>query len=209
LPALAVIRNHLLQQVEHSLHNYLSMQRFLDKTLRAEIQIRPEEVDAYLRAHPKDFIRPPWAYFFLVSGADTKDVAECAKDLDEMGDPVKVQERHPDVVIRTVSMDIPRLDPIFGGAIGKLFPGDLPPVLTINGEYHQVLLFESLPERQADPKEAYRQIEEILTTQKIHAAYNAWELNRLKKADIKVSKQILPHLRRGDPAHGEAGFPSL
>lgn len=178
------------------LHNYLSVQRFLNRVLRADINIRPEEVDAYLRAHPKDFIRPPWAYFFLVSGADTKDVAECAKDLDETGDPVKVQERHPDVVIRTVSMDIPRLDPVLAGEIGKLFPGDLSPGFVIGGEHHQVLLLETLPERQADPKEAYKQIEEILITQKMHAAYNDWVLNRLKKAEIKVSKQLLPHLQQ-------------
>lgn len=191
------------------LHNYLSVQRFLDKVLRADIVISPEEVDVYLRAHPKDFIRPPWAYFFLVSGADTKDVAACAKDLDATGDPVKVQERHPEVAIRTVSMDIPRLDPVLAGEIGKLFPGDLSPVFVINGEHHQVLLLESLPERQADPKEAYKQIEEILITQKMHAAYNAWVLNRLKKANIKVSKQLLPHLRKEAPAESGAGTPAL
>lgn len=184
------------------LHNYLSVQRFLNAVLRAEIDIRPEEVDVYLRAHPKDFVRPPWAYFFMVSGADMNNVAECAKDLDKTGDPVQVQERHPGVVIRTVSLDIPRLDPIVAKAINKLFPGDLSPVFTINREHHQVLLLEMLPERQADPQEAYKQIEEILATQKMGAAYNTWVLNRLKKAKIKVSKQLLPHLR------GE-GFPSL
>lgn len=178
------------------LHNYLSVQRFLNGILRADIHIRPEEVDAYLQANSKDFIRPPWAYFFLVSGADAKDVAACAKDLDETGDPVKVQERHSDVVIRTVSMDVPRLDPVLAGEVSKLFPGDLSPGFIISGEHHQVLLLEALPERQADPKEAYRQIEEILITQKMHTAYNDWVLNRLKKAKIKVSKQLLPHLRQ-------------
>lgn len=189
------------------LHNYLSVQRFLDKILRAEIVITPEEVDAYLRANPQEFIRPPWAYFFLVSGADAKDVAACAKDLDDTGDPVNVQERHPEVVIRTVHMDTPRLDPALAQEIAKLSPGDLSPVFSIHDEYHQALLLKALPERQADPREAYLQIEEKLTTQKMQTVYNDWILSRLKKSKIKVSKQLLPHLRgegSGVPAR-EAG----
>lgn len=188
------------------LHNYLSVERFLDKVLSEGIVISPEEVDAYLRAHPKDFVRPPWAYFFLVSGTEEKKVADCAKDLDATSDPVKVQDRHPETVIRTVRMDTPRLDPLLAKEVAKLSPGDLSPVFSISGEYHQILLLESLPERQADPREAYMQIEETLTMQKIHDSYNAWVLNRLKKSKIKVSGQLLPHLRT-EPVQGGKAVP--
>lgn len=177
------------------LHNHLSVQRFLDKILKPDIVITPEEADAYLKAHPGEFIRPPWAYFFLVSGTDKEDVAACGKDLDAEGDPVVVQQRHPETVIRTVRLDINRLDAAFGEVIATLHPGDLSPVFPLGGEFHQILLLETLPQRQADPNEVYAHIAETLTAQKLQVAYNEWVLNRLRKASIKVSQQLLSHLR--------------
>lgn len=194
------------------LRNYLSVQRLLDKVLRPEIAISPEEASAYLEAHPKEFIRPPWAYFFLISGFDGNEVAACGKALDETGDPARVQEAHPDTIIRTVRMDIPRLDPALAGEVSGLRPGDLSRVMQVNGEYHQALLLEILPERQAEPREAYLQIEEILMARKLNVAYNEWVLGRLRKASIKVSQQLLPHLRKSgaiSETHGnEGGEPS-
>lgn len=177
------------------LRNYLSVQRFLDRILRPEVVISPDEASAYLREHPQEFVRPSWAYFFLISGVEENEVAECGKQLDATGDPVRVQEMNPDTVIRAVRMDIPRLDPAFAEEIAGLGPGDLSRVLHVGDEYHQILLLETLPERQAEPREAYMQIEEILATQKLHVAYNKWVMGRLKKATIKVSHQLLPHLR--------------
>ncbi|SBV93353.1 putative SurA domain-containing protein [uncultured delta proteobacterium] len=177
------------------LHNHLSVLRFLDKVLRPDIVITPEEVDAYLKAHPKEFVRPPWAYFFLVSGIKKEDVTACAKDLDADGDPVVVQERHPDATIRTVRLDTNRLDPVLGQVVARLRPGDLSPLFAMGGEFHQVLLLETLPERQAEPDEAYLQIEETLVAQKVQEAYNKWVQGRMQKATIKISEQLLPRLR--------------
>ncbi|CAK7033439.1 MAG: Chaperone SurA [Desulfovibrio sp.] len=186
------------------LRNYLSVQRFLDTILRDEVVISPEEVEAYLQVNPRDFVLPPWAYFFLVSGADGAEVAACAKDLDTLGDPVKAQEKHPATAIRTVTMDTPHLPPTLAEEIQKLSAGDLSGVFTFNGEYHQILLLQFLPERQAEPQQAYRQIEKTLFAQKMHTEYNAWVLKRLKKASIKVSKQLLPHLKRQEAGNSAA-----
>lgn len=187
------------------LHNYLSVQRFLDKILKRDIVLLPEEVEAYRQSHPNEFRRPPWAYFFLVSGAEKSEVSACSKELDETGDPVRVQERHPDAVIRTVRMDTPRLDPALAREVEKLRPGDLSPQFELNGEFHQILLLEASPAREATAREAYQQIEEILVTQKLHMAYNDWLTNRLRKATIKVSRHLLPHLRRPDAVPGAPG----
>lgn len=177
------------------LHNHLSVARFLDKILRPDIVITPEEVAVYLKAHPNEFVRPPWAYFFLVSGIDKEEVTACAKDLDADGDPVAVQERHPDAIIRTVRLDTNRLDPALGQVVTRLRPGDLSPLFTMGGEFHQVLLLETLPERQAEPDEAYLQIEETLVAQKMQESYNKWIQSRMQKATIKIAEQLLPHLR--------------
>lgn len=178
------------------LHNHLSVQRFLDRVLRRDMALSPEEVEAYRRARPNAFLRPPWAYFFLVSGAEADRVAACAKDLDASSDPVHVQESHPDVSIRTVRMDTPRLDPAIAEEVEKLRPGDLSPVFEVNSEFHQILLLQSLPAREADAREAYLQIEEALGSRKLQAAYNQWVQTRLKKADIEISKHLLPRLRQ-------------
>lgn len=178
------------------LHNHLSVQRFLDKILRPDIAITPEEADAYLRSHPGEFIRPPWAYFFLITGLDPENVTACAKDLDIASDPVLVQEWHPEVAIRTVRLDVNRLDPAFAKAVAGMFPGDTSPVIQLNGEYHRILLLEHLPERQADPEEAYLQIERILVREKIQVAYNEWIKKQLQKATIKISTQLLPQARK-------------
>lgn len=178
------------------LRNYLSVQRFLDKILRPEIVISPDEAAAYLRANRKDFIRPPWAYFFLISGADDNAVAACGNELMKDGDPLEVQKDNPDVVIRTVRMDIKRLLPVFSEQIAKMQPGDLSPVLDAEDGYHQILLLQTLPEREPTPDEAYLQIEEILITGKLHEAYNAWIMGRLQKSTINISRQLLPHLRK-------------
>lgn len=191
------------------LHNHLSVQRFLDRILRPDIVITPEEADAYLKAHPGESVRPPWAYFFLVSGGDKDLVEACAKDLDKLGDPLLVQERHPKVFIRTVRLDTNRLAPALAGVVSKLHPGDLSPVLSMDGEFHVVLLLETLPQRQAEPDEVYLQIEEILVAQKIQAAYNEWITRRMQKSTIKVSSHLLPHLRRLEPSrqNGETALP--
>lgn len=177
------------------LHNHLSVQRFLEKILKPDIVITPEEADAYLKAHPDEFVRPPWAYFFLVSGTDRDEVAACAKDLDDNSDPIVVQQRHPSMPIRTVRLDVNRLDPVFGKMIARMQPGDLSPLFELAGESHKILLLGKLPERQAEPGETYAQIEEILMSRKLQDEYNAWIRNRLQKATIKVSHQLLPHLR--------------
>ena len=177
------------------LHNHLSVQRFVDKIIRPDIVITPEEADTYLKEHPGEFIRPPWAYFFLVSGADRANVTTCTSDLDMKGDVVAVQQRHPEVVIRTVRLDINRLDPVLGQIIAGLDPGDLSAVFELGGEFHQILMLEARPERQAEPNEAYAQITEVLMGQKVQEAYNVWIRNRMEKASIKVSRQLLPHLR--------------
>ncbi|MCC8194108.1 MAG: peptidylprolyl isomerase [Deltaproteobacteria bacterium] len=177
------------------LHNHLSVQQFLNKVLRPDIAVTPEEADAYLKAHPSEFVRPPWAYFFLVTGTDKKAVEACSRDLDEDGDPVAVQERHPEALIRTVRLDIKRLDPDLGKVVAQLHPGDLSPVFAMRGEFYQVLLLELLPERQAEPGEAYLYIAEILVAEKLQVAYNKWIRNRMQKASIKVAEQLLPHLR--------------
>lgn len=186
------------------LHNHLSVQRFLDKVLRPDIVIMPEEVDAYLRSHPREFIRPPWAYFFLITGIDPEDVTACAKALDIASDPVLVQERHPEVMIRTVRLDVNRLDPAFAKAVAGMFPGDISPVIRLNGGYHRILLLERLPERQADPEEAYLQIERVLVREKIQVAYNEWVKQQLQKATIKISTQLLPQARK-DPGGSGSG----
>ena len=177
------------------LHNHLSVQRFLNRILRPDVVITPEEVDAYLKAHPAEFIRPPWAYFLLVSDTDKGAVAACAKALDEGGDPVEVQERHYNTLIRTVRLDINRLDPSLGSIVAKLRPGDLSPVFSLNGEFHQILLLKLLPERSMEPREAYLYIEEILVARKIQDAYNRWIRGRIQKSTIKISGQLLqqPH----------------
>ncbi len=178
------------------LHNHLSVQRFLDKVLRPEIIITQEEVVAYLNAHPREFVRPPWAYFFLVTGGNEAEVAACGKDLDADGDPVLVQERHPEVIIRTVRLDTNRLHPRLAEEIARLRPGDLSPIFTVEGEVNQILLLETLPERRAEPDEAYLQIEKTLLMEKLQIAYNEWVRNRIQKATIKISKQFLPPGRR-------------
>ena len=177
------------------LHNHLSVQRFVDRIIRPDIVITPEEADTYLKEHPGEFIRPPWAYFFLVSGADKADVITCTSDLDVKGDAVAVQQRHPEVLIRTVRLDINRLDPVLGQIIAGLDPGDLSAVFELGGEFHQILMLEARPERRAEPSEAYAQITEVLMGQKVQEAYNTWIRNRMEKASIKVSRQLLPHLR--------------
>lgn len=177
------------------LRNYLSVQRFLDKVLRPGIVINPDEAAAYLRANRKDFIRPPWAYFFLISGADVDEVAACGRELTQDNDPLDVQKNNPRVVIRTVRMDMDRLAPVFAERVAAMQPGDLSPVITGEDGYHQILLLQALPERETAPDEAYMQIEEILVTAKLNTAYDAWVMGRLKKAKIKVSQQLLPHLR--------------
>ena len=174
------------------LHNHLSVQRFLNKILRPDIVITPEEVDVYLKAHPSEFVRPPWAYFLLVSNMDKVAVETCAKDLDEGGDPVEVQERYPHTLIRTVRLDINRLDPALASVVAELRPGDLSTVFSLYGEFHQVLLLELLPERGMEPREAYLYIEEILVAQKIQDAYNSWIRGRIQKSTIKISGQFLP-----------------
>lgn len=184
------------------LHDHLSVQRFLDKIIRPDIAITPEEADAYLRSHPGEFVRPPWAYFFLITGSNPEDVTACTKDLDIASDPVLVQERHSGVAIRTVRLDVNRLDPAFAKAVAGMFPGDISPVIQLNGEYHRVLLLERLPERQADPEEAYLQIERILVREKMQVAYNEWVKKQLQKATIKISSQFLPQARPGSDGPG-------
>ncbi len=182
------------------LRNHLSVQRFLDNILRPDITITPEEADAYLKTHPSEFVRPPWVYFFLVTGEGKEAVEASAKELDALGDPVLAQERHPETLIRTVRLDTNRLSPALAQTVSRLHPGDLSPVIVMNGEFHQILLLETLPQRQAEPDEAYFQIEELLVAQKLQAAYNDWVKRRIQKAMIKISKHLLPHLRTGQPA---------
>ena len=178
------------------LRNYLSVQRFLDKALRPEIIISPDEAAAYLQANRKDFIRPPWVYFLLISGADSEAVALCGNDLIKDDDPLEVQKENPDVVIRTVRMDMQRLPPFLSEQLEKMQPGDLSSVISAEDGHHQMLLLQTLPEREPTPDEAYLQIERILVSGKLHEAYNAWVLNSLEKATIKVTQQLLPHLRK-------------
>jgi parvulin-like peptidyl-prolyl isomerase len=102
-------------------------------------------------------------------------------------------------------MDTPRLDPILAQEVAKLRPGDLSPPLKINDEFHQMLLLESLPAREADPQEAYLQIEEILLAQKMGVAYNEWIAGHLKKATIKVSSRFLQYLRDEGAVPDSAG----
>lgn len=190
------------------LHNHLSVQRFVDKIIRPDIEITPEEADAYLKAHPDEFIRPPWAYFFLVSGMDRAAVAACASDLDVKGDVVAVQQRHPEVLIRPVRLDINRLAPVFGQVIAGLSPGDLSAVFELDGEFHQIFMLQTRPARQAEPNEAYAQISGVLMGQKVQEAYNAWIQNRMKKATIKISRQLLSNLRVTAAPSGTGGSPA-
>ena len=181
------------------LHNHLSVQRFLNKILRPGIAITPEEADTYLKMHPDEFIRAPWAYFFLITGEEKEAVESCAKDLDVLGDSVLVQERYPETLIRTVRLDTNRLPLALEQAVSELHPGDLSPVIAMNGEFHQILLLETLPQRQAEPDEAYLQIEELLVAQKLQNAYNDWVMRRIQKSTIKISKHLLPHLEKALP----------
>lgn len=176
------------------LHNYLSVQRFFEKLLRNEVIVNPEEASDYAKANPHEFTRPSWVHLFLISGGDEKLVVSCARELDRTGDPIHAQENNPDVVIRTVRMDLPRLDPVFARAVAALRPGDVSPVIRHNNEFHQILLLESLPKREADANEIYLQAEAVLMERKIHAAYNAWVRERIRKSSIRVSRPLLQYL---------------
>lgn len=191
------------------LRNYLSVQRFLDKVIKPGITISSQEVAAYIKAHPEEFVRPPWVHFFLVSGPDKALVEKCAGELARNTTAVAAQAANPGVVIRDVRLDAPRLEASMDAALAKIAPGELSAVLQLDGEFHQMLLQERLPEHQLDPGDVYLEIEKSLFNQKISVSYNNWIGSRMAKADIQVATRLLPKEERpAAPAKPQGATPS-
>ena len=186
------------------LKNHLSVQRFLDKVLKPNIVIKPEEIAAYFKTHPEEFVRPPWVHFYFISGGDKSAVEACAHELAATKNPVETQTNNPHAVVRTAYMDEHRLDPLIRDTVAKVEPGNLSEVIRMEDEFHQILLVERRGERPLEASEAFLLIEQRLLDQKYGAAYNTWLADRMAKATIKIAAQLLPQEKNEPKPTGTA-----
>ncbi len=190
------------------LRNKLSLQHFLEKILRPGITIASDEATEYYRSHEAEFVRPPWAHFILVSGLRKAQVERGRRRLAETNDPALVQAEFPDLAVRSVRMDKKRLFPEFVAELARLQPGQISPAVRADKEFHALMLIEATEERRLSPTEAYPLIEKTLLEEKLHAAYNAWLQGRFAKADVRVSRHLLPSFAVRSPEAEKKNLPA-
>jgi hypothetical protein len=174
------------------LRNNLSVRKFQQEVLRPGVTISSAEIERYFAAHQQSFYLTAKEHFILIAGFEEEAVRRASAALMQSADEVTVQADNPDVLLHTVRMPSDRLAPSIREVLAQLMPGQMSPVIAVDGEFRSMLLLAVTPERFLSASEAYPLIEAILMEEKLNAAYNAWVREGFGKARIRIS----PHLVR-------------
>ncbi len=186
------------------LKNRLAVQKLRRELLRPSISIKSEEVEAYYHQNNKEFARPAWVYYIVISGTDKASVESARALLLSTADPSRVRRDFPDLQVLATRMSRDRLAPPLEEAIARLKPGQTTAVRAAAQDFRTMLLLDEGPEKRLTPTEAYPLIEAVLLERKLDEAYDQWADKQLARAKIRVARQFLPQAGNNSTPQGAA-----
>ncbi len=174
------------------LRTRLAHKKFLKEVLRPRIKLNYLEAEAYYREHITDFYLPPRIRFLLITGPNLEIVEKAAAMYGSEQDTEALTQKFNQISVQELKMRHDRLPAGWLAALERLSPGETSPVMRRQNEYESLALLERLSAKVLPPSHAYPLVEKVLLERKLQEAFLKWLDDELLRADIKVSKHLLP-----------------
>ncbi|MBQ4132681.1 MAG: peptidyl-prolyl cis-trans isomerase [Desulfovibrionaceae bacterium] len=192
------------------LRQRLSMQKFMQTALRAQVSISPEEVSAYYEQNIDEFRLPARYHFWELESSSESDLAEFIKAREKAGlDPT---EKLPsNIRMREVRLRKDRLTPEWVEILKNLEPGHFSKVFAVNNEFETVFLLEILEPSELSMAQAYPLIERNLVEKNLETVFENWLAERIAQLDIQIASSLahvwIPYRLAPDNATSPADMP--
>ncbi|QJT08190.1 peptidylprolyl isomerase [Oceanidesulfovibrio marinus] len=181
---LAAWREHLRANI--------ARQVFMEQVLRPRISLDYEEIEAYYKAHMKDFDKPARIRFALVSGPGRRMVRDAASLFLKGSDERQLEEAFPRVTLQEMTVREDRLPANWREALDELQPSEASPVSASATGFETVILEERIPAKSLDAAQAFPIVERMLLEKKEQTAFEEWLQESLGNATVLVSRLLLP-----------------
>jgi len=170
-------------------------QKVINQAVPENIQITDEEIHAYYKEHPKDFVQPEEVRARQIVVANVETATAIRQQAMQGGDFVALAKAH------SLSPDKEQ-----GGDLGYFARGSMPeefdvvftlgvgqisPIVKTAYGYHIFKVEERHPSRPLSPAEAADEIRAQLTQERREQLFAAWVAGLKEKARITVNDQIL------------------
>ncbi|MFW5734845.1 MAG: peptidyl-prolyl cis-trans isomerase, partial [Oceanidesulfovibrio sp.] len=176
---------------EH-LRGTIARQVFVEEVLRPRISLDYEEIDAYYKAHMKEFDKPARIRFALVSGPSRRMVRDAATMYLKGGDERQLQQTFPRVTFQEMTVREDRLPAHWRESLESLDVAEASPVTASQSGFETIILKERVAAESLDAARAYPVVEHILLERKQQAAFEEWLEQELGNATVLVSEHLLP-----------------
>ena len=176
----------------------LGMEKLQQAVLRPQNPLSPEEAEAYYRDHIQDFTAPARLRVLVLRGPAREGV-ERGIDLYRFEkSPEAVAAKLPQLEIRELRLRADQLPAPWKKPLAGLKPGQATAVQSSVNGFEALIFLEETPARVLKAAQAYTVIERILVEQKLQEAFGRWLDEELSKADIQISRHLLPRDQGGE-----------
>lgn len=172
------------------LRHRLSMLKFINSVLRPEITISPADMEAYYQAHIAEFTLPERQHFIVVD-CESQATAEKLRKayVQTKSQPLPTED---DVInVREITANREWLPQTWIEALKGLKNREASEIKSNEQRYQFLIFLETLPEQTLDPASVYSRVEAGLIESRMDAAFNHWLGQKVKDADIRVSRPLL------------------
>lgn len=181
-----------LNSWRRQLRYQLAMDKFFSQVLRPEIKIDYKEAEAYYRSHLSDFYMKAGFKFVMIIGSSRELVTKAVEQFRNGHTPAEISSNFKQVTVREIWVRNGQLPAAWEPFVQKLELGKASPVITQKNEFICLILKEKKEATLLTPLQAYPTVEKVLLEHKLNDKFEVWLKNKIKKSDIKISKELLP-----------------
>ena len=192
----------------------LGVEKLQQAVLRPQTPLSPEEAEAYYRDHVQDFTLPARLRVLVLRGPTRESVERGVELFRFEKSPEAMAAKLSQLEIREVRLRVDQIPDPWKKPLSTLKNGQATSVQSNTTGFEALILLDESPARVLKPAQAYTVIERILVEQKLQEAFGRWLDEELAKADIQVSRHLLPRDEpedgpRPNPASGNRTSPGL
>ncbi len=159
------------------------------------VKVGREDIERYYREHPEEFTRPEVVRMVIAEGSE-QDMTALWTEVAMGGDFMLLARKRygHDLPVRDVPAD--HLQKQVYEVVGKLTPGELSPVFTVDGHVTLVQLVERRPSRILPLDMVGGRIAEKLQKQRLAEARNAFLLRLREQSTVEVDSGTWQRLKK-------------
>ncbi len=185
----------------------LGVEKLQQAVLRPQTPLSTEEAEAYYRDHVQDFTISARLRLLVLRGP-TRESLERALDFYRVEkSPEALSQKFTQIEAREMRLKTDQIPAMWKKPLSSLKPGQATQIQSNTSGFEALILLEETPARVLKPAQVYTVIEKILVEQKLQEAFTRWLDEELAKADIQISRHLLPRDEAGDSSQprDEAG----